>query len=287
MQRSETIQFIPKELPEKTISMSAYPLRTLGKSVANMGTLIILRDKTQELLSSKEQEDFINHVSHELKSPLNIIQLYAETLLDDVDNDKNSRIESLNTIVDEVERLTLLISNLLNVSKIESGNIKLNKQHVKLADFIEDTFDKVSRAGKSSTLNFHFKADSTLGSIQMDKELMRIALSNLLTNAIKYNRPDGNVTLQVEEKNEQYILSVIDDGVGISAADLPNVFEKFYRSESDIIQQRSGHGLGLALSKDIVELHHGEITVQSEIGEGTTFSIILNKHSFFHNEVDK
>jgi len=287
LQRSDVIEFIPEGLSEKTISMSAYPLRALGKAESNMGTLIILRDRTQEVLSSKEQEEFINHVSHELKSPLNIIQLYAETLLDDVDNDRSSRIDSLNTIVDEVERLTLLISNLLNISKIDSGNIKLNKQHVKLGSFVEDTFEKVSRAGKSSSLKFHLNTDSTLGSIQLDKELMRIALSNLLTNAIKYSKPNGNVTLLVEEKSEQYILTVIDDGVGISAEDLPNVFKKFYRSESDVIQQRSGHGLGLALSKDIVELHHGKITVQSEVGEGSTFSIILNKQSAFQNEVMK
>jgi len=110
-------------------------------------------------------------------------------------------------------------------------------------------------------------------------------LSNMLTNAIKYNKPNGNVTLEVEETDEQYTLRVIDDGVGISSIDLPHVFEKFYRSDNDKIRQRSGHGLGLALSKDIVELHHGRVNVESLEGEGATFTLTLSKQNTFHNEV--
>lgn len=285
LQRAEHVQFSPQWQPDKTLTASAYPLRKASENSTNMGTLVVFRDMTQELYAAGEQENFINHVSHELKSPINVIQMYAETLLDDIDGDKQSRVESLNTIMDETERLTLLVTNLLNISKMQSGNIKLNKQRVKLDSFIEDCFNTVARAAKNGQMNFQLNMPAALGSVQIDKELMRIAINNLLTNAIKYNASDGQVVLQVEESDEQYQIKITDSGVGISEEDLPHIFEKFYRSNATVIRERSGHGLGLALSKDIVALHHGEIRVESVEGEGSSFIMVLYKKSISSNEV--
>ena len=114
---------------------------------------------------------------------------------------------------------------------------------------------------------------------------MRIAINNLLTNAIKYNTPDGQVVLQVEENDEEYQIRVNDNGVGISTDDMQHIFEKFYRSESTAVRERNGHGLGLALSQDIIALHHGKISVESVEGEGSSFIIVLNKKSIASNEV--
>lgn len=285
LRRTEKVVFTPEDMPDKTISVSAYPLFTHSDSNSILGTLVVFHDMTKEALSAKVQDEFINHVSHELKSPLNIIHMYTETLLDEIDGDKNKRVESLNVIVDEVERLNLLISNLLNISKIESGNMTLNKQRVKLDEFVIDTFETVSRSGKDSQINFNLKIPNTLGAVRLDKDLMRVALNNLLTNAIKYNEPNGHVTLQVIDDDKQYILSVIDDGVGIAEKELSRVFEKFYRADSEAVRKRSGHGLGLSLSKDIIEMHNGKLTVESIVGQGTTFNITLNKQAVFQSEM--
>jgi len=284
LRRAESMEFTPETRPGKIVSVSAYPLFTPTGTNTILGTLVVFHDKTNESLSAQAQNDFINNVSHELKSPLNVIQMYAETLVDDIDGDKNSRVESLNIIMDEVERLTMLISNLLNISKIESGNITLNKQRVKLDEFVKDTFDTVVRAGKDSQINFNLKMPRTLGAVHVDKELMRIALNNLLTNAIKYNDVNGHVTLEIDDNDDEYLIKVIDDGVGIATKDLSQVFEKFYRADSETIRQRSGHGLGLSLSKNIIDMHHGMLAVESVVGQGTTFTIAFNKQAVFHSE---
>lgn len=287
LRRAETMEFTPETRPDKTVSVSAYPLFTPTGTNTILGTLVVFHDKTNEALSAKARDEFINHVSHELKSPLNVIQMYAETLVDDIDGDKNSRVESLNIIMDEVERLTMLISNLLNISKIESGSITLNKQRVKLDDFVKDTFETIARAGKDSDINFDLQLPKTLGAVHIDKDLMRIAINNLLTNAIKYNNANGHVTLEVDDNDDEYLIKVIDDGVGIAEKDLSRVFEKFYRADSEVVRQRNGHGLGLSLSKDIIDMHHGKISVESVIGKGTTFTIALSKQAVFHSETGK
>ena len=113
--------------------------------------------------------------------------------------------------------------------------------------------------------------------IHADKDLLRVAINNLLTNAIKYNRPKGDVTLSAEETDEQIIIHVKDTGKGIASDELDKVFEKFYRSSDPEISSIAGHGLGLSLAKSIIELHHGRLQVESELQKGSTFSIIFAK----------
>lgn len=284
--RTETITYVPDGRPENFIAVTASPLFSPTEGNTVLGTLIVFHDKTNEVLAAQVSDDFLNHVAHEMKSPLNVIKMYAETLLDDMGDDKKTRVESLNVVMDEIERMTLLISNLLNISKIESGSINLDKQRVKLNEFVQDVFDTLARAGKEKQINFELKMPRTLGAVNIDKELMRIALSNLLSNAIKYNDANGHVTLQVNEDDEQYEIIVTDDGVGISEHDLQYVFEKFYRSDSDEIRERNGHGLGLSLTKNIVDFHQGNVSAVSILGQGTTFTITLSKQAVFHDEVN-
>jgi signal transduction histidine kinase len=190
-------------------------------------------------------------------------------------------IGSINVINDEVERLSNLIGNLLNISKIEAGNIAINMQRVKLNEFLQDTYDSVARSGDNSSIQFELNLSQNLPNIQLDKDLLRVALNNLLTNAVKYNRPGGKVSFSAEETDEQIILTISDTGIGIAEKDQPYVFEKFYRSDDDEVTQRSGHGLGLALAKEIIDLHHGSLHLQSTVGEGSVFTIELKKTSSF------
>jgi signal transduction histidine kinase len=274
------VEFIPEQNPDITVSVNAYPLFTPKEGDNICGTLVVFKDISSDILADQARGDFINHVSHELKSPLNVIHMYAESLLEP--NLPNEQlINSINVINDEVERLTNLIGNLLNISKIEAGSISIDMQRVKLNEFLEDTFNSVARSGNNDAIQFELNLAPNLANIQLDKELFRVALNNVLTNAVKYNNSGGKVSFSAEETEEKIILTINDSGIGISEKDQANVFEKFYRSDDDNVIQRSGHGLGLALAKEIIDLHHGTIRLESTLGEGSIFIIELKKTSSF------
>lgn len=279
-QLSDSIEFNPVNNLSATISVSAYPLFTAKEKDSICGTLVVFKDITQEILANQARDQFINHVAHELKSPLNVIHMYAEALLEP-DLDAEQHISTINVINDEVERLNNLIFNLLNISKIEAGSIALDIQRVKLTEFLTDTFDSVVRSGNDKQIQFDLDLPRHLSDIQFDKHLLRVAINNLLTNAVKYNTLGGKVSFKVEENEDNIIFTIKDSGIGIAEKDQSHVFEKFYRSEDDNVTQRSGHGLGLALAKEIVDLHQGKLSMQSTVGEGSVFTIELKKTTSF------
>lgn len=279
LQHSDSVEFSPNHNPDKTVAVSAYPLFAPKEIESICGTLVVFHDKTQEVLAGQARHDFINHVAHELKSPLNVISLYAESLLDDTGADDGQRIHAINIIHDEVERLTGLISNLLNISKIEAGNIVINRQRVKLAEFLQDLFDSVTLSASEMQIKFDLKIPTNLTQIKVDKDLLIISINNLLTNAIKYNRPDGSVSLEAEETEQSVVIRISDTGFGIDEADQVQIFDKFFRANNEQVAQKNGHGLGLALAKEIIELHHGKISLESKLGQGSCFSIELPKTS--------
>ncbi len=279
LQRSDMVEFKPLNNPDKTVAVSAYPLFAPKEIETINGTLVVFHDKTQEVLADQARHDFINHVAHELKSPLNVIHLYAESLLEESGVSNEQRIHAVNIINDEVDRLAALIANLLNISKIEAGNIAINRQRVKFAEFLEDTFNNVALSGKDNNISFDLQLPKTLSNIQVDKDLLRIAINNLLTNAIKYNKPNGSVSLTAEESDQVITIRISDTGLGISEADQQHIFDKFYRSNDDSILQKNGHGLGLTLAKEIIGLHHGKINLESTMNKGSTFSVELPKTS--------
>jgi signal transduction histidine kinase len=190
-------------------------------------------------------------------------------------DDLEFRTEAVNVIRDEVERLAGLINNLLNITRIENGSLDLKRQRVKMGDLLRDAFENISRSGRGADLTFELDVPRELGLVNVDKDLLRIAVNNLLTNAIKYNRPGGRVTLAAEEGQESVRIRVRDTGIGIKPEDRARVFDKFFRSEEPQVRERTGHGLGLALVKDIVELHGGSLSVESEPGVGSEFVIEL------------
>ena len=166
---------------------------------------------------------------------------------------------------------------MLSMAKIEMGSISVERQRTKLRDLLQDTFDTVMRSAECGELEFKLELPSDMSSINVDKELLRTAINNLLTNAIKYNRPGGVVALYAEESDEQIKIAVRDTGIGIHLEDQAHIFDKFFRSENQTVRKMSGHGLGLSLTKQIVETHHGELKVESTPDEGSEFSIIFQK----------
>jgi signal transduction histidine kinase len=157
------------------------------------------------------------------------------------------------------------------------GSIALERQRVKVLDLLTDAFKTVSRGGKGEGLEFRLELPHELSPLSLDKDLFRVALNNLLTNAIKYNRPGGSVTLGAEESDSQIMIEVKDTGLGISEQDQARIFDKFFRADSDEVRQKPGHGLGLALAKNIIDVHHGKLRLVSTLGQGSTFTIIFDK----------
>ncbi len=278
LRRSETVEFSPADKSDKTLAVTVSPISLPSQPDTTIGVLILFRDITAESMAKRSRDDFVAHVSHELKSPLNVIKMHSELLLD-VGDDPQQRICSINVINDEVDRVSNMITDLLNITRLEVGSVSIERKRIRFRDFVADVFAKMQRAGEENNLRFKLDLPQSLSHMSIDKDLFRIALNNILSNAIKYNRPGGLVTLEAEENDESVILRITDTGVGILPEDQERIFEKFYRSDDDDVTSRSGHGLGLSLAYEIIVLHNGQLRVESEKGKGTTFTIELGKTS--------
>ena len=274
--RQSALAFNPLAVPDKQLLALTQPLLGAQGAMA-FGTLVVLRDTTREHLAQQAGNDFVAHVSHELKSPLNVIGMYTEMLQDAPEGDKALRVESLNVIQDEVERMNSLVNNLLNVSKLETGSMSPERNRVKLDDLLRDAHAHALPRAQARAITLDLHVARELSAVSIDKDLFRIALNNLLTNAVKYNRDGGHVWLSAEEGEHEIVISVRDTGLGIAPEAQAHVFEKFYRASDGEAVARGGHGLGLYLAAQIIELHHGRIALQSEPGVGSVFTIYLKK----------
>lgn len=259
----EVLEVKPSGSISRDLLLHVRPLYLSEDSDSRFGFLIVVQDKTAEVLAKSSCMEFVSHVAHELKSPLNVLAMYSEELQRGSEVEEALQVESANVIHDEVERLGTLINNLLSLTMIEMGSMNVERQRVKLRDLVADAFDAVSRLGRENGLKFKLDLPKEISPVAVDKNLLRIALNNLLTNAIKYNHEDGTVTMSVEELDEVVRITVQDTGLGIAKEDQAHIFDKFFRSEEKDIRQRSGHGLGLSLVRDIVNLHNGSIRVNS------------------------
>ena len=276
---SDAFEFQPASLSGRTYSISPYPLFSPRDTSELLGTLVVFRDITAEKMAKSSSGEFVAHVSHELKTPLNVLAMYSEMLQGEEGNQEQFRIEAANVIHDEVERLTLLINNILSITKIETGSISIERKRVKLRELLQDTFDACARSGQDKHLDFQLDLPKELGPVALDKDLVRIAINNLLTNAIKYSNENGVVRMSVEETDMAVRISVSDEGIGIAPEEQEKIFEKFYRSHSEEVSSRNGHGLGLSLAREIVQLHHGTLTVNSTPGKGSEFIVEFSKEA--------
>ena len=276
---TDGFEFHPASLPGKTFSISPYPLFSPRDTTSILGTMVVFRDITAEKLAKSSSSEFVAHVSHELKTPLNVLAMYSEMLQGEEGKQEQFRIEAANVIHDEVERLAMLINNILSITKIETGSISIERKRVKLRELLQDAFEACMRSAQDKHLDFQLDLPKELSPVAMDKDLMRIAINNLLTNAIKYSNDSGVVSMSVEETEMTVRISVRDEGIGIAADEQERIFEKFYRSPSEEVASRSGHGLGLPLAREIIQLHHGSLTVNSAPGKGSEFIVEISKEA--------
>jgi signal transduction histidine kinase len=272
---TETIRFNTVDHATKAIATRTYPLFSPKNPTSAVGTLIVFRDETQESLAQKARTDFVSHLSHELKSPLNVLGLYSESLLSDAGKSRDHQIEAANVIAAEVDRLSTLISSLLNMTQIESGSISPDRSLVKLQDVVSAAFDEARHMGVDTNCTFELDVPKEMNPVFVDKGLIRVALTNLMSNAVKYNKENGTVSVTVEDTEDAVQIRVADTGIGISEEEEARIFDKFYRSTDERVQEIGGHGLGLALAKQIIELHQGTLLLNRDRIEGVEFIINL------------
>lgn len=261
------------------VSAQTYPLYSQKKENQLLGTVIVFRDTANAHMEKTKDGEFVAHVAHELKTPLNILFMYSETLVDTIDESRELAIEAANVIHDETGRISQMIDNLLNLAMIEMGTVAIHRQRVKVGEFLEDIYQSMSRDKRVETMDFNLSLPHDPGVLSIDKDLVRISINNLISNAIKYNQPDGKIELIVEENDTEIIIRVRDSGIGISEQDQHRVFEKFFRSENEEVRKSTGHGLGLSLVYETVKLHHGEIHINSAPGKGAEFVMSFTKES--------
>ncbi len=239
------------------------------------GAILVFHDLTRLRQLEAVRQEFVANVSHELRTPLSLIKSAAETLLDGGKEDPAALTRFLQIIDKHANRLTLLIDDLLMLSTLDSGNMRLNLQPVSLRSAVQEVTDDLK--GRASTRAATLENSVPPGLIaQADPDRLRQVLSNLIDNAIKYGRIEGRVAVSARLlENRRVELSVRDDGPGIPADACARIFERFYRGDKARSREQGGTGLGLAIVKHVVQAHGGEVRVESQLGAGATFTFSL------------
>jgi signal transduction histidine kinase len=233
-----------------------------------------VRDITKFREAEALKSTFISVISHELKTPVSLIKGYAETLRrEDAQWDAATVRDSLGVIAEESDRLAELIDNLLDASRLQAGALKLNQSEVALDQLAQRLVKKFQTQSEKHQLNTNFPPD--FPNVMGDEERLTQVLSNLLSNAIKYSPSGGQINVSGHVSPHEITIRVTDQGPGIPTPDLPHIFERFYRADSDLTKRAKGTGLGLYLAKAVIEAHGGRIWVESTSGKGTTFVFTL------------
>jgi len=259
----------------KTFSVTLSCVVTENEEVS--GVVAVLHDVTREKEIAKMKTDFVSNVSHELKTPLASIKAYVEMLIDGEAEDDKTEREFYEIIASETDRLHRLIENILNISRIESGVVKVTKEPTSLTGVVKQVLDVARPQAKAKKLEVVERLAPVYYQIESDHDMIYQAVMNLVSNAVKYTPEKGTITVSVsvDERRGVVVCDVSDTGAGIPTEDLPHIFDKFYRVKNNS-KLAKGTGLGLTLVKHIVEtVHDGKLSVTSEQGKGSTFSFEL------------
>lgn len=265
-------EFISKELTlvwpvQKVFQVNASPL--FESKVIN-GCLLVIHDISEIRRLETMRRDFVANVSHELKTPLTSIKGFVETLLEGAWEDKENSINFLKIINNHADRLNTLINDLLDLSHIESKEIVLNKEKFSLANLVNEVMLGFKSQGKKKAIQLTSDLPENL-EIFADKSKIEQVLTNLINNAIKYNKEKGFVRVYAEQLAEKTKIVIEDSGSGIPVRDISRIFERFYRVDKARSRELGGTGLGLSIVKHIIELHGGTVGVESTEGLGSKF----------------
>jgi PAS domain S-box-containing protein len=247
------------------------PVRRDDESAA----MIVIEDVTQQRIADQSRNSFVTQVTHELRTPLTNILLYAETAMSEGEKDPQVWSQSLNVINGEAKRLQRLVADMLSMAELEAGRHQVHHDDVKLATLFEDLDADYRAAAKEKGLTLTFNLPPKLPTIQADRDKLALALHNLVGNAIKYTPSGGSIKITVACDETALNVKVADTGIGMTPEDCERSFERFYRARDERIAGITGSGLGLSIARDVVRLHGGDITVESELDRGSTFTLVV------------
>ncbi len=239
-----------------------------------LGVVLILRDISREKHLARLRSDFISNVTHELKTPLTSIRMYAESLMMERVKSKSSRKEYLSVVVQESERLKRMINNILDLSKMERSKLEYHPVETCLAKVLDAALRDVHYWIEEKDFEVTCEIDRNL-KMKVDPEKLQQVYTNLLSNAIKYSEDIKKIYVRLFQNSQGVVTEIEDKGIGIARDEQSKIFEEFYRVEHKHSGEIAGTGLGLTVVKEIVEAHKGKLLVESEIGKGSKFSVIL------------
>jgi two-component system phosphate regulon sensor histidine kinase PhoR len=257
-------------------SLSSRFLRVIAIPFSNDGpggALLLIQDLTEVRSLQTMRREMVGNISHEFRTPLAAIKAMVETLRDVAVDDREAARDFLSRIEVEVDRMTQLVAELTELSRIETGKAELELEPLDISGLVEEAVAQLRPQAERQKLALETSLANDLPAVTADKERLRQVMVNLIHNAIKFNRPGGNIRITTRSSGKTVSVEVADTGIGIAREDLPHIFERFYKVDKSRAGQ--GSGIGLAIAKHVVESHGGKIRVESEEGKGTTFTIDL------------
>ncbi|KRK33366.1 cell wall metabolism sensor histidine kinase WalK [Loigolactobacillus bifermentans] len=269
------------------------------------GIVCVLHDVTEQQKNERERRQFVSNVSHELRTPLTSMRSYLEALTDGAWQDPEVAPDFLHVTQEETERMIRMINDLLSLSRMDSGTAKMELEMVNINELMNydlNRFDMMIQSDQETTMSdtnrtetipaaqkkYSIKREFTSRDlwVEIDTDRFMQVIDNIMNNAIKYSPDGGVITVALTETNNQVILSISDQGLGIPKKDLPHVFDRFYRVDKARSRAQGGTGLGLAISKEVITALNGRIWVESKEGQGSTFSISLPYQPYDEDEGD-
>lgn len=268
------------ELEGRIVSVLLSPVVTREEF---LGTVSLFRDVTREVELERDKSEFVSTVSHELRTPMTSIKGYADLLMLGAAGGLNDNQERfLSIIKTNADRLAILVDDLLDIGRIDTDRIELNFKELELAQVVEWVFDSLQGRAADKTQTLCVDVPAGLPPVVADQDRLVQILTNLVSNAQQYTPTGGHVTLtarlgdQASGTGRRMVqISVSDDGIGISPEDQEKIFVRFFRCDHPLVQETSGTGLGLPITKSLIEMHGGELGVESELGKGSTFTFTL------------
>ena len=252
-------------------------IKTVERDVADWAI-----NKNKQIRDLRKMEiyrkEFVGNVSHELKTPIFNAQGYIETVLDSDLDDPQFIRQYLEKANSNIERLETIVTDLLEISKFESGRIELHKEAFDVVMLIKKVIFQYQHLAQKHQVTVTVHSEEHAVFVFADPKRITQVLENLISNSIKYGKENGNTDIYIHDLDEQFLIEISDNGPGISPEHLPRLFERFYRADKSRNRKINGTGLGLSIVKNIIEAHEQTINVRSELDKGTTFSFTLQKY---------
>lgn len=242
-----------------------------------VGVLVVVHDVTQQVKNETLRKEFVANVSHELKTPITNISSYAETLVETPGLPAKTSVKFLNVILNESDRMTHIVDDLLTLSRFDSGYSQLNLTTFPFADVLEDSYQAIRIEAQRHDHTLILEGEQVLPTVRADRERVLQVIMNILSNAIKYTPDGGRIVMSAGFDPDRVWLEVTDNGIGIPTEDRERIFERFYRVDKARSRESGGTGLGLSIAKEIIRQHEGKLLLVDRPGPGTTLRMELKR----------